>query len=296
MQFLKEIWFVLLSTPDLYHRYEKHTIWAALFLFLSIGTFLLEHWFPTRRELLVWARRVSLGVTALLFILALVDIAKSRLPFDELVCSDVAVDAYYHLPEDKAYELVQRQRCVNRTDHPIRALRELRDGYYEKISHWRVDGHVINGPAGVELSLLQDDKALYKNYIGDKDVYLFWRRAEFDSPLPSESEVDMVYRISAGGVPIEAEAFSNGTVFYRGVDYDTLSFDLAIHAPAGYRFQLLDWGVADANGHRISSETERQKEPEVTGSGGHLEWHVVLARKELSYMMKYKISPYNWKK
>jgi hypothetical protein len=52
--------------------------------------------------------------------------------------------------------------------------------------------------------------------------------------------------------------------------------------------------VVDANGHRNASETERQEEPQVTGSGGDLEWRVILARKNLSYMMKYKIVEYSW--
>jgi hypothetical protein len=289
MQFLKELWFVLLSAPALYHRYEKNAIWAALFLLISIASFLVEHWFPRWVGILVWGRRASLGLSCLLFILAFVDLAKSRLPFDELVCSDIAVDAYYHLPEEKSYELVQRQQCMNRTDHPIRELHDLRDGYYEKIPDWKIDASVVQGPAGVRVAYFDTNESEYKNYIGDQNVYLYWRKVEFDPPLASGTDVDMVYRISAKGVPIEAQAFSTGTVFYRGVDYDTLTYRITIHAPPGYRFDLLDWGVVDSNGRRNSSETERQKDPRVKGSGGDLEWRVILARKNLSYMMKYKI-------
>jgi hypothetical protein len=294
MQFLKEVWFVLLSAPALYHSYEKNAIWAGVFLLISVTSFLIKHWLPRWLGILVWGQRISLGLTCLLFILAFVDLAKSRLPFDELVCSDVAVDAYYHLPQEQSYELVQRQKCINRTDHPIRELRDLRDGYYEKIPDWRIDASVIQGPPGVKLGFFEEDEGQYKNYVGDPIVYLHWRKVEFDSPLPSGSDIDMVYRISAKGVPVEAQAFSTGTVFYRGVDYDTLIYHIAIHAPAGYRFDLMDWGVVDANGHRNASETERQEEPQVTGSGGDLEWRVILARKNLSYMMKYKIVEYSW--
>lgn len=297
MQFLKEIWFALLNAPVLYERYEKKAILTVVFLLLSVATFLLEHWFQTYKKLLVWIRRVSLVLTSLLFILAFVDLAKSRIPFDELVCSDVEVDAYYHLAEDKSYELVQRQQCINRTDHAIQDLRDIRDGYYEKIPDWRLDGQVFHGPAGVRLAFISEDQTHdYKSYVGQANVYLYWRKVEFSPPLPSGADVDMVYRISARGVPVEAGAFSNGTVFSRGVDYDTLLYNIAIHAPAGFRFDLQDWGVLGYDGRRDSAETDRQKEPQVTGSGGQLEWHLVLARKHVSYMLKYKIVPYEWEK
>lgn len=294
MQFLKEIWFVLLNVPALYQRYEKQAIWAGIFFLLSVATFVLERWFETHKTLLMWTRRVSLGLTALLFILAFVDLAKSRLPFDDLVCSEVEVDAYYHLPEEKSYELVQRQRCMNRTDVAIRDLRDIRDGYYENIPEWRVDGHVVQGPEDVRLAFISGVKQHLTNYVGQPDVSFYRQQVEFNAPLPSGADVDMVYRISAKGVPVDAEAFSNGTVWARSVDYDTLLYHLAIHAPAGFRFNLLEWGVVDRNGKRDSAETDRQKEPQLTGSGGQLEWHLVLARKNYSYMLKYRIAPYQW--
>jgi hypothetical protein len=194
--------------------------------------------------------------------------------------------------------LVQRQKCNNRTDHSIRNFADIRDGYYQEIPRWDVQFALAPNKDAVKLvafgSSLHEER---KNYVGGPGtpttLYAYWQKTEFDPPLAEGADVDLAYKISARGAPVETGAFSrDATVFYRGVDYDTLHYYLTIHAPPGYQISLKDFGVLDSGGHHDSTETDRQEKPQVSASGELLEWHVTLARKHLRYMMKYEIQAY----
>lgn len=303
MQFLREIWFILQNTPALYHRYEKQFFFASLFMGLAILANLLKYRFvgnsANREKVLKWISGISLCLSVLVFLLAFVDLAKSRLPFDDLVCTDIGVDAYYYVPQDWHYELVQRQKCNNRTDHSIRNFADIRDGYYQEIPKWDAQFALAPNKDNVKLAALGRSYEERKNYVGGPGtpttLFAYWQKTEFDPPLAEGSDIDLVYKISARGAPVEVGAFlSDGTVFYRGVDYDTLHYYLTIHAPSGYQIDLREFGVLDSGGHHDSTETDRQERPHVSASGELLEWHITLARKHLRYMMRYRIRPYAW--
>ena len=300
MEFLRELWFVLENVPSLAARYQKLSLWATVFLLLSVASVIVKNRFfaskRTEQTVLTFLSRTTTALTALVFVLAFVDLAKNRLPFDDLVCTDIGVDAYYHVPGDNQYELVQRQKCSNRTDHSIRNFVSLRDGYYERVPNWMAQSRLVSSSARIKFALLTRSEEERKNDIGgSKTLYLYRQTAEFDPPLPSGGSIDLVYHLSASGAPIELSAFSDdGTVFYRGVDYDTLIYDLTIHAPVGYEVFLLDWGVMDSSGTRATDEIGRQTAPHVAASGGLLQWRVLLARKHLRYMLRYRFEPYGW--
>jgi hypothetical protein len=296
--FLQEVWFAVQNTPALASRYEKHALFALFFFVVSVAARLVKNRFfsssSRRRTALTWLSRTSLALTGLAFVLAFIDLVKNRLPFDDLVCTDVAVDAYYHSPRDQSYELIQRERCFNRTDHSVRNYADLRDGYYEKIPHWQVTPVLLSCTARVKFApIVRTDEERRNDIGGARTLYFYRESAEFDPPLPSGSSYDLEYEISARGVPVDAAAFSNeGTVFYRGVDYDTLNYYLTIHAPSGYFIEMTDWGVFDSAGAKLSEETGRQKEPHVSVSGSLLEWRVSPARRHIRYMLKYRITSY----
>ncbi len=271
------------------------------FLVVSIAVTLIKNNFfaspSTQRTLLKWISTGSLALTGLAFVLAFIDLAKNRLPFDDLVCTDITDDAYYHRPEEKIYELVQRCRCTNRTHASIRNFAPLQDGYYEEIPTWNVQYGLIGRPP-VELVVLKpfEHEVRKDNFPGGKGVfYLYRANAEFDPPLPPGEGIDLIYRLSASGAAVEAQAFSNsGTVFARGVEYDTLNYYVTIHAPPGFEVKLSAFGVLDPSGLLLPGETQRQKKPELSASGGLLQWRVSLARRHLRYMLSYRFEAYGW--
>ena len=300
MVFLREFWFVLVNVPSLAHRYENQAFWSVVFLFLSVASTLVKNRLFTspsiRRNVITWIARISLAITGFIFLIAFVDLAKNRLPFDDLVCSDVASDAFYHPPEDKAYELVNRVNCTNRSEETIRNFAPLQDGYYEAIPNWTVKTKLLGNPSVDLLVHLHPGPVVRKNnFPGGKDIYFYQATSEFDPPLGIGQKIDLVYEISAGGTSVEQSAFSrDGTVFIGSVDYDTLTYHLTIHAPLGYSIEMQDWGVLDAGGKLVAFENYRQEKPSVSTAGSLLQWHVSPARRHLRYMMKYRFIQYGW--
>lgn len=302
MQFLRELWFVLVNVPELAHRYQNHSVFASIFLAVGVITRLVKNQFfadaSMQQTLLKWISISGFCLTGLAFLLAFVDLVEHRLSFDDLVCTDVSVDAYYYPPEGKLYELVKREKCRNRTESSIRNHATLRDGYYEHVPEWHVQSKLLEGPSvqfiiqPISLGQRKDN-----NFPGSsKVIYLYQASGDFKPPLPSGTGYDLVYRISASGAPVEESAFSeDGTVFALGVDYDALKYTVAIHAPVGYKIHLWEHGVLDANGRLKQDETSRQEEPKVSPSGSLLVWTITLARKQLRYMLKYRFETYDWK-
>jgi hypothetical protein len=298
VDFARELWFVIQHAPSLAHRYQAHALWAGVFLVLSMASMVAKTLViaPVREMLLKRISAVSSVVTATIFVLAFIDLAKTRLPFDDLVCESVAVDAYYHPPADRSYDLVERYRCSNRTSQPVRNLRAFQDGYYERIPTWSFTSKLLS-PATVQLNLIRrssepDQRA--SNFQGGGDtLYVYGATMEFQPSLPSGEAFDLVYRMSAQGAPVEGAAFTNkGTVFARGVEYGTLDYYVTIHAPVGYAIQLRGWQVVDPDGHPIPDETNRQRRPTVTAGGNLLQWRVSLARRHLRYTLQYAFTPY----
>jgi hypothetical protein len=302
VQFLKELWLVLKAVPYLANRYKKQSYVAATTLLLALTSDLVKNKLfasaSTTASVLTWTSRVSLGLTGLVFLLAFLDLMKNRLSLTDLVCANASVDAYYHEPKDQLYELVKRLECTNRTDLPIRSLASIRDGYYEEIPDWSIQHALLEKPS-VELLIHMPSKGIPRgsNFPGgNKNIYFYEASAEFNPPLPVGSKFDLVYRITAKGTSIEELAFSNeGTLLAVGVDYDTLSYQINVHAPMGYKISLRVWGVVDANGIQNASETDRQKKPKVSTSGGLLQWQIYLAKRHLRYMLKYRFEPYGWR-
>jgi hypothetical protein len=143
MDFVREILFLLRNVPTLAHRYQAESLWATTSLVLAIGTTLIKNNFlanaPVQARLLKWFSRISYAATALAFLFAFIDLAKARLPFDDMVCDSVAVDAYYQIPAARSYDLLERLRCTNRSHNSIRNFAPIQDGYYEKIPAWTVN-------------------------------------------------------------------------------------------------------------------------------------------------------------
>jgi hypothetical protein len=301
LQFLQELWFVIKHVPELAQRYKKSSIVAALFLILSVASDLVKNRLfssaSIQATVLYWISVASLAFTGFVFLLAFVDLIKNRLHFVDLVCTNVAVDAYYHAPGEQAYELVTRLQGSNRTSASVRNFANLGDGYYEKISQWSVQHKLVSTPA-VELLLhpLSSGDARANNFLSSqKTIFMYQNSAEFKPPLSKGSTFDLVYRISASGAPIEAAAFTtDGTLFALGVEYDTLRYHIAIHAPQDYKISLWESGVLDPNGAIIADETKRQKKPEVSISGSLLQWHISLAKKHLRYMLKFRFEAHGW--
>ncbi|HEU5322977.1 MAG TPA: hypothetical protein VFX28_19385 [Methylomirabilota bacterium] len=299
MDFVREVWYVLQNVPAVAHRYQAHALWAAVTLVLSVASFALKSRLlgvgPKRRKVLKWVSAASAAVTAAVFVLAFVDLVRHRLPFDDLVCTDVAVDGYYRVPQDMAYELVERYRCSNRTGASIRNFAPLQDGYFEQVPAWKVEYTLIGRPAVQLVVHRSPGPEARKNTFpgGGATLYVYRASAEFEPALPPGESIDLVYRLSARGAPVEAAAFSHaGTVFARGVEYDTLSYHVTIHAPSGYEIRLRDWGVLDAGGRLVDAETRRQDAPRVSPAGGLLQWRVSLARRHLRYMLRYSLEAY----
>jgi hypothetical protein len=297
LDFLRELFFVLRNVPALAHRYKKQSIFAAIFLCLSIGSIMAKNGLfandSTVKTVLQYLSWVGEALTALVFLLAFIDLARNRLSFSDLVCTSLSVDAYYHIPSEEIYELVQRECCRNRTGLAVRNFAEVSDGYYENVPSWTVN-HQFSSAAKVKLKALTQTSEARKNNFGSGDVYFYRQPMEFEPPLPSGANIEVVCKITAKGAAVDASAFTDGTVFYRGVDYDTLHYYMTIHAPVGYEVCLLDWGVFDSSGAKLSKETDNQEEPKVTFSGALLQWRVALARKHLRYMVKYRFDAFKY--
>lgn len=301
MQFLEELWLIIKAVPHLVHRYKKQSYFAAAFLILSIGSDLVKNKLfasaSTTGTILTWTSRISLGLTVLLFLLAFIDLLKNRLSLNDLVCTKASVDAYYHEPAAQQYELVKRLQCSNRTGTPIRGFADIYDGYYEMVPDWTVQHALLEKPS-IEFKLHTPPKYTVRksNFPGsDKEIHFYEISSEFEPPLPAGAKFDLVYRILAKGAPIEQSAFTNnGTQFVVGVDYDTLNYQICIHAPMGFKISLRGYGVLDVEGIQIEHETSRQKKPEVSVSGSLLQWQIYVARKHLRYMLKYRFEPYGW--
>jgi len=304
MDFIRECWFILQNVPSLAHRYQSESILAAVFFVLSIAaafiSTIIKHRLtdraPTWEKILKWVSGLSGALTVLVFVFAFVDLVKARLPFDDIVCSDIALDAYYHPPEEKTYELIERFKCANRTNSSIRNFATLRDGYFEKIPSWTLRYSLLGRPpVNLIVHVQSQPEERANNFAGGQPIfYLYRATSEFNPPLPAGTDIDLVYELAAGGAPVEAAAFSDaGTVFARGVDYDTLNYSVAIHAPPGYEIRLRGWGVLDPNGQLQSEETRRQRTPQLSTTGSLLQWQVSLARRNLSYMLRYQLKAYD---
>jgi hypothetical protein len=303
VQFAQEVWFLVINVPALAHRYQKQGIWVAVFLVLSISSTLVKNRLvgdaSIRRQVM---RLISWGswiVTSLIFLLAFVDLVKDRLFFDEIVCTDISDDAYYHVPTEKAYELVERYRCSNRTGASVRNLPDLSDGYSEKIASWTAEYRLLGRPS-VELVVhTPSPEQIWKdNYVGGSgEIHMYTASAEFQPPLAPGAEFEFVSRLSASGSPIEVDAFSpKGTMFAQALSYETLNYYLTIHAPEGFEVRLKNWGVIDQGGVLLPDETESQDTPKVSFSGELLQWQVSLGRPNLRYMLSYWFDAYGWQK
>ncbi len=302
MQFVREISFLLLNVPALAHRYQSQSVLAAVFLVLSAASILIKNRLvddaSTRRTWLKWIARTSLVLSVMMFVLAFIDLVKNRLSFDEIVCTDISDDAYYHVPEGKTYELVERFRCSNRTGASVRNLADLSDGFSERISSWTPEFKLLGRPS-VALVIHKPSESLWKsNYAGGTGtIYLYRASAEFDPPLSPGAEFDLVSKLTAHGSPVETAAFStSGTSFVQAVPYETLSYYVTIHAPPGFEIRLRNWGVIDQGGLLVADETQRQEKPNVSPSGGLLQWRVSLTRLNLRYMLSYWFEAYGWQK
>jgi hypothetical protein len=301
LDFFREILFLLQNVPALAHRYEKQSFFAGAFLLVSIASALAKNnLFPPPSALgafLKWISAGALVLTGLAFVLAFIDLAKDRLPFDDLVCTDITDDAYYHKPEEQTYELVQRCRCTNRTNASIRNFAPLQDGYYQDVPAWNVQYALIGRPS-VQLDVIKpfEHEVRKNNFPGGNGFFYIYRaNTEFNPPLPPGEGIDLIYGLSASGAAVEAGAFSSsGTVFARGVEYDTLNYYVTIHAPPGFEVKLSSFGVLDPSGIVLADETQRQRKPEVSASGGLLQWRVSLARRHLRYMVGYRFEAYGW--
>lgn len=299
MDFLRELFFLLRNVPTLAHRYQAESLWATTSLVLAIATTLIKNNFladaSVTARLLTWFSRISYAATALAFIFAFIDLAKARLPFDDIVCDTVAVDAYYQPPAARTYDLLERLHCTNRSHNSIRNFAPIQDGYYERIPTWTVTYKLLGRPT-VKLALVNQTEAeLRKNTFpgGGTTLYVYRATTEFQPDLPAGEMIDLVYKIAARGAPVEIEAFSAaGTLFARGVEYNTLSYYVTIHAPPGYEIRLRDWGVIDPGGRPVAAETARQEKPQLSSTGALLQWKVSLARKHLRYMLKYAFESY----
>lgn len=222
--------------------------------------------------------------------LAFVDLVRNRLPFDDLVCKEKTIDAYYHVPAEKSYETVVRMQCINRTNQPIKNFAPIQDGYYERIPNWKCQ-HGLLGSPQVNVVVHKANEEIRESNLpgGAKTIYLYQASSEFKPPLPSGDRVDLLYRVLATGAAVEEAAFSDdGTMFVGGVDYATLTYIITVHAPPAHEIQLRDWGVINANDDKIPDETEHQKKAHICVSSGLLQWRVSLAKKHLRYMLKYR--------
>jgi hypothetical protein len=301
LKFLEELWLLLKNVPTLSHRYKKKSFFAAIFILLWVATTLVKNQLfasaSLQAKLLTWTSRVSLALTGLVFVLAFVDLVKDSLPLDDLICTDFSHDAYYHLPAEQAYELVVREKCENRTDTPIRNLAAIGDGYCEKLGKWKIEYKLLGTPSvQLDIQTISEGVPRTNNFGGNANtIYCYRASAEFTPPLPSGSGFDLVYRISASGVPIEVSAFSiDGTLFANGVEYNTLRYHITIHAPQGYKIVLREWSVVDADGKPMEHENARQKKPVLDISGGLLQWRITLAKKHWRYKLRYRFEAYGW--
>jgi hypothetical protein len=303
VDFFQELWFIVVNVPNLAHRYQGESIWATASLVISIASTLIKNRLAEsdamRRDVLKWLSRASMGVTVLVFVLAFVDLARTRIPFDDIVCTEIAADAYYHAPGEKTYELVERYACSNRTNTSIRNFASLQDGYFERIPVWDVQYKLLGSPS-VELVVRKrtEPELRRNNYPGGPEiVYYYGATAEFVPPLSAGAGIDLVYKLSAIGTEVEKAAFTkSGTVFARGVPYGTLRYSVTIHAPPGYEVKLRDWAVMDPSGRLIPEETQRQTGPRSTHSDGSLHWSVSLARRHVRYMLRYSLESYGFEK
>lgn len=299
LDFLRELLFVLRNVPALAQRYKKRSVFAALTLCLSIGSMLAKHGLfataSTAQTVLQYIFWVGVGVTVLVFCLAFVDLIMNRLSFDDLVCTNVSVDAYYHVPSKGMYELVQHTHCCNRTGNPVSKLADVCDGYYQQLTSWAVK-YSFKSASSAMLEIPTDPvREVIKNNYQSGEVYFYHESARFNPPLQHGETGDIAYRMSAALAQIEASAFTgNGTVFYRGVDYPTLRYFVTIHAPAGYEVECLEWGVIDAGGRKLTKQTDDQAEPKIAPSQALLQWSVSLPKKHLRYMLKFKFNDRKW--
>lgn len=297
LDFLRELFFVLRNVPALAHRYKRQSFFAVASLVLSAGSTLVKNGLftedSTTHAVLKWIAWAGMGLTAMLFCLAFIDIIKNRLSFNDLVSTSVSLDAYYHPLDEETYELVQCQHCINRTHMPVRNFAEISDGYYDDISSCTLD-YRFDTTARTELVALTSSCEPRWDNFGSRRLYVYRNTMEFSPPLQSSAGFDLIWKIIAKGGGVEAAAFDKGTTFYRGVDYDTLQFYLTIHAPAGYEVCLLDWGVCDSSGSKLTEETGDQEKPQTAPSGALLQWRVSLARKHLRYMLRYRFDAHSW--
>ena len=211
MVFLSEVWFVIQHVPELAHRYENYAIFATVFLVLSLATKVAKSRLVSKEEqpkrLLKWLSAATWGLTVLVFALAFIDLVKDRLPFDDMVCTNISVDAYYHPPDEQTYDLIERAQCSNRTPNPIRNFAPLRDGYYQKLDHWTVQAALLNHPGSdfrLHSSEQPEERKNMLPHPGTDTLYLYQASAEFLPPVDSGADIDLVYKISAFGGHVEA--------------------------------------------------------------------------------------------
>lgn len=300
MEFLKEIWFLLKHVPAVASRYKKKSFWVILFAALSAISRLVKNNFFTSASTthlsLHWLSLASLVLSGLVFVLAFIDLLRNRISLSDLVLTTVTADAYYHAPDENAYELVERLHYVNRTDGPIANLPMIQDGYTEPLQEFKFEYHLQHVPEMGLTTHVENVDQRDSQIEGLGNLHLYRVSAAFAPALASGDDVDLFYRFSAKANRIEAAVFTpNGTVFARRVEYDTLLYCITIHAPQGYNAYLLGWEVKDADGAKKESETRRQEKPRVNEAKNLITWPVTLARKNLRYMLKYKFESYDWK-
>ncbi|HUA34294.1 MAG TPA: hypothetical protein VMA09_11855 [Candidatus Binataceae bacterium] len=294
MQFLRELYILAKAAPALANRYRSQ--W--LLVLISGGISVISdvagsHWFkdaPQAKLILHYASLATLAITILVSFWAYFSLLASRFQLNELVCREVTVEAQYSPPDARTYSVVETSKCINRTDGPIVDFSTFKDGYWNALDNWSVVAQIVQQESRTASQIEMIGAPVHEtwNLIDGKNIEFYHQTARFTPPFAAGEYCTVVCRITANG-DVEAEAFTAaGTEFARSVSFNTLAYNVAIHAPPAYKIVLHEFNVLNADHSRNDSETKRQKKPRLSDDGSSMMWNVTLARQNLKYSLRYR--------
>jgi len=298
MKFLYELYLLVRAAPALADRYRNRWLIVIVSGAISIITKIAgSQWFkdnPEAKQILDQASQISAIITAVTAGWAFIALLMTRFPLDELVCREVKVDAHYYPPDVRAYDVIEISKCINRTDGPIREFSTFKDGYWTELDGWSASAQMIAAESHTNARIEMPAATTHEVRQlpgGGKTVHWYQRTAVFNPSLAPGDYCTVQCKMEARG-DVETEAFAvAGTEYARGVNFNTLVYKIAIHAPAGYKILFQDARVLNADHEEDDSETKRQSKAKLNKDLTLLTWRVTLARKTLRYSLRYRFEP-----
>ena len=297
MRFLYELYLLARAAPALADRYRNQWLIVIISGAIAIATKILGNgWFkddPEAKQVLDRASQITAIITAVATGWAFIALVMTRFPLDELVCREVKVDAHYYPPNVRAYDVIEISKCINRTDGPIRQFATFKDGYWTALDSWNATAQLIAAEshtiARVETPAAPTHEV--RELPGGKTIHWYQRTAAFNPSLAPGDYCTVECKIEARGA-VETEAFTiAGTEYARGVNFNTLVYKIAIHAPAGYKVVFQDARVLNADHENDDSETKRQRKAKLSKDLTLLTWRITLAREPFRYSLRYRFEP-----